>query len=146
MHFLPSARLLLAVLLAVNGIAMLLVPAVWYATTPGVTETGLLNAHFVRDIGCAYLVASAGFFWLWRDAAAWRAAMVGSLFLVLHALVHVGEMIAGTMDAHHWLRDVPGVFLIPVIAVWLAWPRRLGVFSKENFHAEMDRTATARRV
>lgn len=146
MYFLPSARLLLAVVLAVNGFAMLFAPAVWYATIPGVTETGPLNAHFVRDIGCAYLVAGAGFVWLWRDTRAWCAAMTGSLFLALHALVHVGEMMAGTMDARHWLRDVPGVFLLPVIAVWLAWPRRSDVFSKENFHAEMDRTATARRV
>ena len=45
--------------LAANGLFMLADPAAWYALVPGVPMTGPLNAHFVRDIGCAYLVAGA---------------------------------------------------------------------------------------
>jgi hypothetical protein len=146
MHFLSPARLLLALLLAANGSAMLAVPQTWYFLVPGVTETGPLNLHFVRDIGCAYLVAAGGFFWLLRDTRAWPAALAGSVFLILHALVHVGEMLAGTIDLHHLLRDLPGVFLLPVFALWLAWPGRRIFSSKENHHVEMDRTAPARRL
>jgi hypothetical protein len=35
---------------------MLLDPAGWYALAPRVPETGPLNPHFVRDIGCAYIL------------------------------------------------------------------------------------------
>lgn len=124
MQLLPAARLLLALILAVNGAAMLALPQTWYETIPGVTGTGPLNLHFVRDIGAAYLVAAGGFVWLWRDPRAWPAAMTGSAFLVLHALVHIGEMLFQHFDAHHLLRDLPGVFLLPVVALWLARPAK----------------------
>ena len=39
---------------------MLARPEIWYYSIPGVTGTGPLNLHFIRDIGCAYLVAAAG--------------------------------------------------------------------------------------
>lgn len=126
MRFYPSLRLLLAALLAIllaaNGIAMLVVPHAWYLAVPGVSATGPLNLHFVRDIGCAYLVCALGFFWLLRDPRAWPAAVAGALFLSLHALVHVGEMVVGVFDLGHLLRDLPGVFLVPLIAFWLALP------------------------
>ena len=41
--------------LAANGLFMLGDPAGWYAAIPGVTMTGPLNPHLVRDVGCAYL-------------------------------------------------------------------------------------------
>ncbi|HEY0845303.1 MAG TPA: hypothetical protein VGE12_08045 [Noviherbaspirillum sp.] len=138
------SRLLLAIILAANGIAALAVPDIWYARIPGVIDTGPLNRHFIRDIGAAYLVAGLAFAWLRRDARAWPAALAGSAFLALHALVHTGEMLAGTIDAHHLLRDLPGVFLLPVFALWLAWPHHLS--TKEKHHAEMDRAASARRL
>lgn len=141
-----NARLLLAIILASNGIAALAVPAMWYALIPGVTETGPLNPHFVRDIGAAYLIAGAAFAWMWRNAKAWPAALAGGAFLALHALVHVGEMLAGTIDPQHLLHDLPGVFLLPVFALWLAWPGRSLHSTKEEYHAEMDRTAPARRL
>jgi hypothetical protein len=144
----PLLTLLLALILAANGLAMLAAPADWYLAMPGVTGTGPLNLHFVRDIGCAYLVAAGGLAWMWRDPQAWRAAMAGSAFLALHALVHVGEMIAGGFDVHHLhylLSDLPGVFLIPAFALWLSWPQRV-TSTKENMYAEMARTASARRL
>lgn len=141
-----TARLLLGILLSVNGIAMLLLPAIWYSLMPGVRATGPLNLHFVRDIGAAYLVAGGGLFWLWRNPRAWPAAMAGSAFLILHALVHVGEGVAGMLDWHHVARDLPGVFLMPLVALWLAWPREDGFSTKEKSNATMDRTAPARRL
>ena len=142
MQIQQAARLLLGLSLAVNGIAMLAAPANWYALTPGVSGTGPLNLHFVRDIGCAYLVSGTMFLWLWRNPNTWPAAMAGTLFLALHGLVHVGEAMAGVLDLHHLARDVPGVILIPILAVWLAWPPT----TKENDDVTMDGTASPRRL
>lgn len=140
------AQGLLSIMLIANGTAMLAAPEAWYWHTPGVSDTGPLNLHFVRDIGAAYLVAGLAFAWLWRTPTAWPAAFSGCTFLALHALVHVGEMLAGTIDPHHLLRDLPGVFLIPLAALWLAWPAHRFHSPKEDHHAEMDRTAAARRI
>ena len=139
----PLLALLLALMLAANGIAMLANPQSWYLGVPGVAATGPLNLHFVRDIGCAFLVAAGGLLWLQLDARAWPAAIAGSAFLALHALVHAGEMAFIHFDLRHLLRDLPGVFLPPVIALWLSWPRPV---LKEKNHAQMDRTAASRRV
>ena len=46
----------LGLALAANGLLMLFDPAGWYAVAPGVPETGPLNPHFVRDIGCACIL------------------------------------------------------------------------------------------
>jgi hypothetical protein len=48
---------MLGLLAAANGVFMLAAPAAWYAMAPGVPNTGSLNAHFIRDIGAAFLVA-----------------------------------------------------------------------------------------
>ena len=50
----------LALILAGNGVMMLLAPLPWYDAVPGVVATGPFNPHFVRDIGAAYLVAGLG--------------------------------------------------------------------------------------
>ena len=44
----------------VNGIAMIVAPDVWYANTPGVSFTGPINIHFIRDIGLAFAASGAG--------------------------------------------------------------------------------------
>src|SRR5262245_30244333 len=97
------ARITLAIVLglalAANGFLMLLYPGGWYAIVPGVSETGLLNPHFVRDIGAAYLVTGAAIAALALDARAAPAALAGALFLTLHALVHVSDAIAGRLHA-----------------------------------------------
>lgn len=141
-----AARLLLGSLLSINGVAMLSFPAAWYALMPGVAETGPLNLHFVRDIGAAYLVAGGGLLWLARRPHAWPAALAGCAFLGLHALVHVAEAFLGTLDWRHLVHDLPGVFLVPLLATWLAWPSRARHSTVENSNATMDRTTQARRI
>jgi hypothetical protein len=110
--------------LAVNGLIMLAAPADWYAMVPGVAGTGPFNAHFVRDIGAAYLVAGATLPWFAVDRAARPAALAGAAFLSLHALVHLWDAAAGREHAHQLLIDLPSVFLPPALAIWIAWPRR----------------------
>ena len=107
--------------LAANGVIMLAAPAAWYAAVPGVPATGPFNAHFVRDIGAAYLVAGMALAAFACDRAARPAALAGAAFLALHALVHLWEATAGREAAP--LFDVLLVFVPAVLAIWIAWPR-----------------------
>jgi hypothetical protein len=111
-----------------NGLWMLFAPAAWYHELPaGVPDTGPLNAHFVRDVGAAFLtvgvamVVAAG-----RRAARLGVLLAATLFYGLHAAVHVADLVAGRLPAEHWLIDLPGVFLPPLIlAVMAARLRRV---------------------
>jgi len=113
----------LGVGLAANGLIMLAAPADWYAMVPGVAGTGPFNAHFVGDIGAAYLVAGATLPWFAVNRAARPAALAGAAFLALHALVHLWDAAAGREHAHQLLVDLPSVFLPPALAIWIAWRR-----------------------
>src|SRR5262245_31960655 len=62
-----AVTLIFALVLAATGLHMLIDPAGWYGIVPGVPDTGPLNPHFVRDIGCAYLMSGVAFAWLAFD-------------------------------------------------------------------------------
>jgi hypothetical protein len=129
------------------GITMLAGPQSFYDFVPGVNETGPFNPHFVRDVGCAFLVAGAGLLWFARDARAQPAALAGAAFLSLHALMHAWDGLAGRERAAHLVHDLPLLIGIAALALWLALPRRdpTSVAGESN-HAEMAAAAKARRV
>ena len=112
--------LLLGLALAGNGVFMLADPARWYALV-GAAGTGPLNAHFVRDVGSAYLVTGVAVAWFAFDARLRLAAAAGAGFLALHALVHIGEAIAGQRDAGQLAGDLVPVFAPAAILLWLVW-------------------------
>lgn len=123
-RFIQALRVTLAAGLAGNGLAMLLAPATWYHAVPGVIYTGPLNTHFVRDIGAAYLCAGVGLAWrAWCGPVAAPAAWLGALFLLLHAGVHLAEVLLGICGWGQWLADVPGVTLPALAAAALAHSR-----------------------
>jgi len=114
---------LLALGTGANAAWMLIDPAGWYRGLPaGVPDTGPLNEHFVRDIGCAFATLAIGL-----AAAAWwprwRAPLVAlaALFFTGHALLHVFDTLRGALDAGHWALDLPGVYLPALLLVALAW-------------------------
>jgi hypothetical protein len=109
----------LGLALAANGLFMLFDPAGWYALAPGVPETGPLNLHFVRDIGCAYTLAGLALAGLAFNERAWPAALIGALFLTLHALIHVADGFSGRVHANHVLTDLVSVHAPAAIALWL---------------------------
>jgi hypothetical protein len=75
---------ILGIALAANGFVMLGAPAAWYAAVPGVAATGPFNAHFIRDIGVAYVLCGASLPWFAISPAARPAAVIGAAFLALH--------------------------------------------------------------
>jgi len=103
---------------------MLAAPAGWYGAIPGVAGTGPANPHFIRDIGCAYLVVALSLFWLAKTPRqAWPAALAGGAFLAFHALVHLWDSLAGRESFGQLVKDLPTVFLPAILVLWLAWPR-----------------------
>ncbi len=136
--------LILGIGLAANGLTMLADPSGWYAMVPGVVETGPFNAHFVRDIGVAYLVAGVALAWCAFDRAARPAALAGAAFLALHALVPLWDAAAGREHVHQLVIDLPSVFLLPALAIWIAWPRHNS--QKENSDVRMVSAPADRRL
>jgi hypothetical protein len=118
-----AVALVLGIVLGSNGIWMLAAPENWYLRVPGVIATGPANLHFIRDIGCVYLVTAASLVWLAvQPAQSWPAALACSTFLALHALVHVWDAAAGREAAHRLLAELPTIVLPAILALWLAWP------------------------
>lgn len=115
----------LAVGLGANGLFMLFMPEAWYQAIPTVPATGPFNPHFVRDVGCAYLVSGGALAWLALGRAGGSAAaLTAGLFLLLHALVHVWDAAAGRATLAHLAQDFLTVIVVPLLIIWLAWPRR----------------------
>jgi hypothetical protein len=121
-HIKQSLRWLLALALGANALWMLAEPRQWYDTIPGVVLTGGFNQHFVQDIGCAYLASAVGLAWRARLPSAWPAAMLASLFLLLHGGLHVVDLWQGRCSPDGFLRDAPAVIIPALAALWLAWP------------------------
>ena len=115
--------LLLGAALAPTALTMIWAPLLWYDWFPGVAERGAFNAHFVRDLGCAFLIAALSFLWEVKAEARARPAVIASTgLLTLHALVHAGEAAAG---AHHVTgrllgADLAFVYVPTALAVWAA--------------------------
>jgi len=115
----------LAIVLATNGLWMLSDPGGWYGAVPGVRGTGAFNAHFVRDIGAAYLVAGLGFGALQRLGETMKpAAWTGCGFLLLHAGIHLLETLVGVHPPTDFLRDSPALLGLPLLALWSLRPFR----------------------
>ena len=115
--------LILATMTAANAVWMLADPQRWYHDLPaGVPDTGPYNEHFVRDIGSAFATMAVALFWAAFEPR-WRPPLVAiaTLFVVAHAGLHVFDTARGFLDAHHWLLDLPGVYLPALILVPVAW-------------------------
>ena len=80
----------------INGAAMWVAPAFWYAQTPGVAMTGPFNTHFVKDIGLIYLLSGAAliFGYLRSDPT---ALVLGAAWPAMHAAFHFWMWLARGM-------------------------------------------------
>ncbi|MCC5886425.1 MAG: hypothetical protein JJT88_08325 [Gammaproteobacteria bacterium] len=117
-----SGLLIFTVLLGVNGLWMLLAPSHWYASVPGVSDTGPLNLHFVRDIGLTYLTLALAFaLAASRPWAAATAITIAAAWLTGHALLHAIEAVTG--HGGPWRTELFGIYLPAALAVFAAWRR-----------------------
>lgn len=110
--------LVAAVTTIANGLFMIAKPLDWYVFVPTVVTTGPPNAHFIRDIGLAY--AGSGLILLYSAANPvrhWRAAVVGGLWLALHGLLHIYEVVAGICGPATFWADAPAVLGQPGLVV-----------------------------
>ncbi len=120
-----TKRILAAVLGAggaANGVFMLAAAPLWYDSVPGLAHTGPFNAHFVSDIGVAYLVASVALLArAWRPRY-WPAAVAGAAFMIGHAIIHVLDIVSErTGNAGV---DVGLVIVPALLAAWAAFPEK----------------------
>jgi len=103
-----------------NGLMMLMQPFEWYLGVPGVSGTGPANAHFIRDIGLAYIGCAVLLgYGLPYPSGRWLALVAGALWLSVHGMLHVWEVATGLCSVERFWGDVPGV-LGPPLVVWLA--------------------------
>ena len=110
--------LIAAVTTIANGLFMLVKPLDWYVFVPTVVTTGPPNAHFIRDIGLAYL--GSGLILLYAAAnplLRWRAAVVGGLWLTFHGLLHIYEVAAGICGPATFWADQPAVIGQPALVI-----------------------------
>lgn len=106
--------------LSINGLFMLVTPDAWYELVPGVTQTGLFNQHFIRDIGIIQLLLGVAFgigmFRPERRIGLWAAA---TLWLGAHAALHLWEVAVGICAPSAILRDFPAVSLPAIFGAFL---------------------------
>lgn len=82
----------------------------------------------MRDYGICYLIVGAVIL-VARSGHEFPILLhcAVTAFFVGHALVHVWDMLAGRLAAHHWTMDFPGVFLpalrLLVMSLPFAWER-----------------------
>lgn len=115
----------LAVILGLNGLAMLLLPETWYRSVPSVPPTGPFNPHLVRDVGCAYLVCAWALAWFALDPIRGAAAAITAAALqIAHAFLHIWDLLAGRAELMFFLQDVVLVIVPALLMLWLAWPRQ----------------------
>ena len=110
--------LIAAVTTIANGAFMLVKPLDWYVFVPTVVTTGPPNAHFIRDIGLAYI--GSGLIHLYAAAdpvRRWRAAIVGGLWLTFHGLLHIYEVAAGICGPATFWADAPAVLGQPALVI-----------------------------
>jgi hypothetical protein len=107
-----------------NAFWMLSAPGNWYANLPAaVPDTGPLNVHFVRDIGCAFLSSGVALVWAAMSSQVGvrlACVVLAGVFVVGHASVHVFDLARGALGARHWLLDLPGVFAPALLLLVLA--------------------------
>lgn len=112
---------LLALLLGATALTQLFAPLSFYDTVPGVVTTGPFNAHFIRDIGAAYLAAAGSLAaFAWRPRASRPALLAAAGFLVLHSAIHLFDAVCGVRPLQDTARDFAGVHLIALLTLGLA--------------------------
>lgn len=98
---------------------MLFAPEHWYNAVPGVTATGPINIHFIRDIGAAFLMSGTAFLIFCRQSKLWIAAPIGAVFPGIHGGIHAFSLLTGHTHGSTAV-DFFGVVFPGFIALFIA--------------------------
>lgn len=113
-----------AVMSLAVGIWMLASPRDWFEVFPaGIEDFGPFNQHFIRDVGAWY--TAGGILLAFGSSNPIRfggmTIVVTSVAYVLHAWIHISDLVSGRVHARHWIIDLPLVFLPVLIFLLLLW-------------------------
>ncbi|MBW3588956.1 MAG: hypothetical protein KY429_06030 [Actinobacteria bacterium] len=109
------------------GAWMVAAPANWFEVFPGaIGDTGVLNEHFVRDLGGWYLAGGILFLFALTNPVRFGgvALVVTLVSYASHAATHIGDLLTGRLPGSHWIIDTPLVFapvLALVVLLWVWW-------------------------
>ena len=107
---------LLAMLWAMNALAMVGVPDFWFRTIPGVVHTGPFNDHLVRDIGLAFATIAFGLFLgLARPRFLYPMLVFAAVWFSLHVVLHLWDTAVGHLPISFAHIDLTGT-LAPALA------------------------------
>lgn len=120
--------IMLALYLVLNGLLMILLPSEWFRMVPGVAETGGFNAHFIRDIGFAFLLSGCGMSWRLLDPVRGRAAaLFGGGFLALHAGYHLFGALLSNHHETFMLTELVGIYIPALLALFIATTKNISL-------------------
>lgn len=104
-----------------NGALMVLFAEQWYACIANPARAALYSAHFVTDVGTAYLTIGVALLWAaQRPRRAFPLTAVALLFSALHGLHHIKEYIGFGMPTRSALIEVFGIWGPILLLAWLA--------------------------
>ena len=115
-----ATALILGLVMVVNATWQLVAPQGWYWAIPGVPDRGPFNQHFVRDLGVIYALSGAGLIMgALRPQHRFGYWWAPTVWLVVHALLHLWEVLVGISDHHSLIEDFAGVTLPALAALIL---------------------------
>lgn len=100
------------------GLYMVIDPYGWYNFIETVKATGPANAHFITDIGFAYILSGLvlGYAAL-HPGLRWGAALIGNAWLAAHGVFHIYEVVTGLCSEDIFWREAPGVLGPPALVL-----------------------------
>lgn len=104
-----------------NAAWMLINPPHWYLNLPAnIPGSGPLNEHFVRDIGCIFLLIGVALL-VGTFVRSMRvpSMVLATAYSLLHAIVHVYDSARGLFEPGHWRVDVVPIYGTTLLAMWL---------------------------
>jgi len=104
---------------ALLGAHMLIDPVGWYSATPGVSNEGPMNDHFIRDIGAAFVMVAIAYAFSLQKGASWQLPAVAAVLPALHGAIHLFSAITGHSHGTAMVVELFGVILPGGIAVTL---------------------------
>lgn len=94
-----------------NGALMVLLPQPWYLCIVNPARAAAYNAHFVTDVGTAYISMAAALLWAaMRPRHAYPLVGISLLFSVLHAVHHAYEYTGFGIPTRHALIELAGIW------------------------------------